>query len=422
LRNRVGFKQFGSETDGSGMLSAVFSTTFRTLGARWAPILGAVVVSAVLTILVTLVVLMPSLGSLRTPTPLQPQAAAATTYDPATGMPVAAPVTPSTTTLSAAGGVSSGAVMMALVGFGLILALSIATATTGVFAAAGMGAMEALREGARTSPHAIVQTVRLTWPGMAAYLAGFLAIVALHGAGVVLGLPLILGGMFLLLRSMGTVWLAIGAIAHGHVEWAPDAARAVADGRRWTATGVGVVGTLFAGLCNFIPLAGPIFVSAFTSAMWEEFDGGGVGPADPGEAPAPIDPSAPAPATPATVTQVASADVPAPQLVAGPTWTGVASVAAPAGQWIELACATRVGVQLQWTTGAAPRIQLADQAGAWRTPPGQPAESGGTTWLELPQGWTWIALVPSDPTTASQQVWIASWLPADAVPAAAQAA
>jgi hypothetical protein len=97
-------------------------------------------------------------------------------------------------------------------------------------------------------------------------------------------------------------------------------------------------------------------------------------------------------------------------------------VAAPAGQWIELACATRVGVQLQWTTGAAPRIQLADQAGAWRTPPGQPAESGGTTWLELPQGWTWIALVPSDPTTASQQVWIASWLPADAVPAAAQAA
>jgi hypothetical protein len=408
------------------MLAAVFSTTFRTLGARWAAILGAVLASVVLTLVVMLLVLVPAMHSLTTPAIKVP---AKTMVDPATGASVPDPsagtlvVTPnsgdpSTWQTSTQPGLTSntvgaGAVIKLLVAFAVVLALSISTATTGVFAAAGMGPMEALREGARTSPHAIVQSVRLTWPGLVAYVAGFLAILALHAAGALLAVPLILGGMYLLLRSSGTVWLAVGAIAHGHVEWSPDAARAAAEGRRWTATGVGMVGTIAAALLNFIPLVGPIFISAFTSAMWEEFDGGS-GPSDPSEAPAPIAPVS-------VVEPPAPAAAAIPQLVAGPTWNGVASSAAPMGSWIDLARAAKVGVQVQWTTGAAPVIHLADQAGTWRAPAEQPAESGGTTWIDLPQGLTWVAMVPAD-AAATQQLWVASWMPGDAAPAAAAAA
>jgi hypothetical protein len=67
-------------------------------------------------------------------------------------------------------------------------------------------------------------------------------------------------------------------------------------------------------------------------------------------------------------------------------------------------------VQVQWTTGSAPGLQLSDQSGTWTTPPAQPTASGETTWLQLPAGWTWVALVPRD----SQQLWVTTWLPSGA--------
>ncbi|MCW2925868.1 MAG: hypothetical protein JWM98_3272, partial [Thermoleophilia bacterium] len=109
-------------------------------------------------------------------------------------------------------------------------------------------------------------------------------------------------------------------------------------------------------------------------------------------------------------------------LVPGPGWNGVATAAAPGGVWVGVSAPVQAAVQVSWVAGDAPALHLADQAGTWAPPVAQPATSGGAFTLDLPAGWSWLALVPRGPE--DQQLWLATMLPAGAAiePAAAAAA
>lgn len=382
------------------MLGTTFSSAFAILGERWQQVLGSVVVSAIITGVLAFVLLVPAVQA------LVPDVETGATSAPA-GLVEVEPVT---TAAPKASGPGMGDIVKVLVAIVLVAIGYLSMMTTGVFAAAGYGVADSIRLGATTSPQAMVQTLILGWIPIALYVVALLAgALASPAIGVLLGLVSIAS----FLRVSGTVTLAIGAIAHGHVGWQPDAARAAADGRLWTATGVSLVGGIAGGAMGVVPLVGvllaPMFMSAFIAAMWQEFEDG-TGPG--ANVASTANDHATTPAAAEAVTPAAR------PLVAGPTWNGMASAAEPLGQWLQLAAPAQVALQVQWTTGAAPVLQLSDQAGTWSTPPSQPSTSGETTWLQLSAGWTWLALVPRD----SQQLWITTWLPSDAVPSSATGA
>ncbi|MCW2921881.1 MAG: hypothetical protein JWL76_1755 [Thermoleophilia bacterium] len=434
------------------MISSVLSTTFSTLAERWKAILGATVVAAIALIL-AMVLLMPMVMGVLT---ASISGGAATGGKGAMAPSSLAPGTPGTVTMTVNGqtqtvpmqsgdgtlagsafeptkaGVEKpgpGAMLLVVVVAVVIMTLSIATASIGVFAATGSGVGEAIREGIRTSPHGLVQSLKLGWPALVTYLLAFAAILF---ASPIIGLVLLLVSFVLILRAGALVTVAIGSIAHGHVTYSPELAREALQARMGAAIGANVVGGIVGGVIGMIPLAGPVFMSAFISAMWEEF-GDGVGPTSPGssgsppggsgQAEAPADwraaettrsAAASAIAVVPPIAAVASAppaEVAAPEnpaVMAGPTWYLDATPSEPAGSWIQLEAPGRVALQVQWATGEAPALQFADQAGAWRTPPEQPAQSGDTTWHDFPAGYTWVAVVPRAP---QQQLWVSSMLP-----------
>jgi hypothetical protein len=440
------------------VIGDVFTSTFEILRERWKQIVGSIAASVVLVGILAFVLLVPAvqgvLSSAQAPgsASLAASQERSTSIDPVTGAPRTDPFASDEVSVAGsresvtttASGLDSGAITKLFVAFALIALASIAAVNTGVFAATGSTVGESLVEGARTTPHVLVQSLRIGGVAWGVYAAGVVVMFALGGAGgFLLGGLLLLVGLVLLLRVCGTLWLSLGSIAHGHVSYSPEAARDAAAGREWSATGVAFVGGLVGSASNAIPVAGmflgPLFMSAYIAAMWREFDRGNeptttIGVPDPNgmgagsrtvpdviapPAAAPIDPAAAArvsvpvsaPASAVAATPAASlAATPASSLVAGPAWNGVGGPTEPLGHWFELAVPSKVAMQAQWTVGDAPALQLADQAGTWTTPAAQPTTSGETTWLELPAGWTWIALVPP----ARQQLWVTTWLPADA--------
>ncbi|MCW2928011.1 MAG: hypothetical protein JWM86_1979 [Thermoleophilia bacterium] len=423
------------------MLSSVFSTTMATMRARWLPILGATFASMLLVMIVGAVLLLPaykdiaglSAGAVQqagTQVPAQPVVIGDSITS---GTPVEIPAgqDPFGNVGAASGAAASpeapgiGLILKLVVAMVLIYLLAIAASSSGVFAAAGLGVKESIIEGARTTPHAVVQTLKIAWPAMAAYGAGIAALLLVPGAGKLLAIPLYLAGMVLGLRVLGTTMLAVGSIAHGHVSYDPSAAREAAEGRRWNATGVALVGVIVSGIVNIIPFAGTIFMSAYLSAMWEEY-GDGTPPRtadaltpDAGStgAGAQYAPAAGVAAPHVAVAAVAAAPAAAaPQLVAGPTWNGVATPQQPCGAWVTIAGPANVGLQVQWTSGEAPAVMVADQAGVWTTPAAQPTTPGEAVWLELPAGNSWVALMPRG--AEGQQVWAATWLPSGVAAAA----
>ncbi len=422
------------------MITTVLSTTFSTISERWKAILGATVV-ATIALMIAIVLLVPMMMGVLTASMIGGGSSQGTSISGtggATGGTMTMTINGETTTVPMQSGSTAssgtafgstkpavekpgmGAIMMVLVVGLVIMVMSIATATIGVFAATGSGVGDAIREGIRTSPHAFVQSLKVGWPALVSYVA---ALIAMIMVSPVIGIVLFLVSIVFFLRAGALATVAIGSIAHGHVSYSPELAREAVRGRMGSAIGANVVGSLVGGVIAWIPLAGPVFMSAFISAMWEEFGDGGA--PRPGSSGSPLDgsdqraPGIEAASSPATSAAPVAATTPiavvppaatpvAATLLAGPTWYLDASPAEPAGSWIQLGEPGRIALQIQWSTGEAPALQLADQAGTWRTPPQQPTQSGEATWLDLPAGYTWVAVVPR---AARQQLWVSSMLP-----------
>jgi hypothetical protein len=74
-----------------------------------------------------------------------------------------------------------------------------------------------------------------------------------------------------------------------------------------------------------------------------------------------------------------------------------------------MSTASQVAIRIQWGTGDAPQLSLADQGGTWRRP-GDPSAPGDAVQLALPAGDTYLQLQSN--ASAAQALSITLLLPA----------
>lgn len=380
------------------MVSTTCDYAFRLLKERAGNIFGAQIVP-VLLLIVLLATTVPMMSKM--------MAAAA----------VSAAVKSSAANATGVGGgaiVTGNVVAIGLFVFAAAFVLSLVSMLAGVAAASGLSFGSALGVGLRGIPFVVVQTLKVSWLPLAVMVAGSVLAIAMPLSLLLTGLATIV----LYVRVLGKVTLVVGSVASGNMTTSVDAVNVATDGQEWTASGVAVIGALLGGAIAMIPVVGTViqmvWMGAFSYAMWAAFEEDNQsGPS--GEYNNML------PEQQSLVSQEverravgSDSQVPAhsPSFVAGPSWYALVSPTEPAGGWIQLAHPAQVGVHVQWVAGVAPLIQLADQAGVWRTPQEQPGQSGQVVWMELPAGYTWIALTSSED---QQQIWCSTQVPASAL-------
>ncbi|MCW2928942.1 MAG: hypothetical protein JWM86_2910 [Thermoleophilia bacterium] len=297
------------------------------------------------------------------------------------------------------------------VGFGLVLS---AMTTASVAVALGESFGAALARGFRSLPKLVTQLTIAGWPLLVGALV--IDVVLYFLPGLVPVTMLVQLGLYVLFG--GRCLAVMGSVASGNEDWRPDAAlERLGGGFAVPGTLAVAAATLITLVVSLIPIVA-LFVARFIpsaiASFWEQVDGSG-GTAPLTRMPAPTQAGAVAPhvvgAAPASYDPrgpIAVAPAPAAPVV-GPAWEGVLLPGTPWGSWVSLQGPGVVHVQLSWSEGPPPSIQLADASGQWTAPPQQPSVNGQAVGVTFPAGDTYLGIGLRGATP--QSVRIATWLP-----------
>jgi hypothetical protein len=96
----------------------------------------------------------------------------------------------------------------------------------------------------------------------------------------------------------------------------------------------------------------------------------------------------------------------------GPAWSGALAREAAWGTWLHVPRGGLVAVELRWSHGAGPTVLLATPDEQWWTPDPQPEPPLHRAWMQVPPGWTWLAIVQSYDDAVD--VELATFLPVEA--------